>query len=140
MQNLNLINQTPNTPDALLKTVRLVVWLSALICLTVVIKIGYNQKNFVKAFSPSDNFLQDKNYVDSVLLNTGDLNFSDKTSFVVDAFRFQGNYEQLPEKLDINKDRQKLYNYIFQRKSNQLNKSNKLVKPADFSIKSISNP
>ena len=146
MQQVNTINESPNNNNTLLKTVRLVVWLSAIICLTVVFNMGFNKQNFLKAFTGSDKFLQDKNYVDSVLLNAGDLNFSDKTSFVVDAFRYQGNYEQLPEKLNIDKDRQKLYNYIFQRKSNQLNKTTntinsiKPIKPADFSIKSISNP
>ena len=74
------------------------------------------------------------------MLNAGDLIFSDKTSFVVDAFRFQGIYEELPEKLNIDKDRQKLYNYIFQRKNNQINKSPKPSRPEDFSIKSLSKP
>ncbi len=140
MQNLKLNNKPLIATNTLLNIVRLVVWLSAIICLTVVLKVGYNKKDFLKAFMNSENFLQDKNNVDSVFLNSGELNFSDKTSFVVDAFRFQGNYEQLPEKLDINKDRQKLYKYIFQRKSNLINKSTKPIKPADFSIKSISNP
>lgn len=127
------------TTAKLLKIVRLVVWLAAIICLAVVYKIGFNKKNFLKAFTDSDNFLLEKNNVDSVLLNSGELNFSDKTSFVVDAFRFQGIYEQLPETLDINKDRKKLYNYIFQRKNNKTN-SSRPAKPDDFSIRSISNP
>lgn len=140
MQQVHTINESPNNNNTLLKTVRLVVWLSALICLTVVFKMGFNKKNFLKAFTGSDNFLNDKNNVDSVLLNAGDLRFSDKTSFVVDAFRYQGNYEQLPEKLDIDKDRQKLYTYIFQRKNNKINKPTKASNTEDFSIKSLSNP
>lgn len=140
LQKINSNNVTTVTTNTLLKSVQFVVLLSAIICLTIVFNIGFNKKNFLKAFVGSDNFLQDKNNVDSVFLNAGDLVFSDKTSFVVDAFRFQGNFEQLPEKLDINKDRQKLYKYIFQRKSNQINRSAKPLKSEDFSIKSISNP
>jgi hypothetical protein len=128
----------PITTNTLLKIVRLVVWVAAIICLTVVFKVGFNKKNFLKAFVSSENLVDSKN-VDSVLLNSGELIFSDKTSFVVDAFRFQGNYEQLPEKLDVNKDREKLYNYIYQRKNNQSIKP-KAAKDEDFSIRAISTP
>ena len=140
MQNLKLTNASPATKMPLLNIVRLVVWLSAIICLAIILKVGYNKKTFLKAFKNTDAFLQDNNNVDSVFLNAGDLNFSDKTSFVVDAFRFQGNYEQLPEKIDIDKDRKKLYNYIFQRKIRGKNNIVKPEKAADFSIKSLSNP
>ena len=136
--NINRIKLLPITTNVLLKIVRLVVWIAAIICLTVVFKVGFNKKNFLKAFVASENVPDGKN-VDSVLLNSGELIFSDKTSFVVDAFRFQGNYEQLPEKLDINKDREKLYNYIYQRKNNQTI-TTKPAKDEDFSIRSISNP
>ena len=140
MKIFKLNNTTNVATNSLLIIVQFAVWFTAIVCLTVVFKIGFDKKNLLKIFAGSDNLLNSKNIVDSVLLNSGDLNFSDKTSFVVDAFRFQGNFEKLPEKLNIDKDRQKLYNYIFQRKSKQINKVIKPAKSEDFSIKSISNP
>ena len=123
-----------------LKLVSAIVWISAIVCLALVFKAGFSKKYFSINFGGSQNVLLPNSNTDSTFLQAGELNFSEKTSFVVDALRYQGKYEQLPETLDINKDRQKLYRYIFQQK-NKLPVSPQANKPSeDFSIRSISTP
>ncbi len=94
-----------------------IIWLSAIFCISIIIYNQYKNNDTIN----SDSFFSNGNQgIDSLFLNAGEISFKDKTSFVVNIFRYHGSDETLPEEIDVKNNPQKLYNYIFEKKSKKL--------------------
>ncbi len=119
----------------LIKYTSAIIWVTAILCISIII---YNQYKINDKIN-SGSFLSNNNQgIDSLFLNAGEISFKDKTSFVVNIFRYHGSEETLPEEIDVKNNPQKLYNYIFEKKSKRLSTSASPTMSDDgFSIKPI---
>ncbi len=150
-KNTNHIAKTQLANLPFIKYVRGVYFIiisTAVICLAIIFKSGFDKVNFSKAMFGSTRLVEvaDSTQIDKLLLNKNDINFNDKKSFVLSALYFVDDTTATNTKINNSTNyltnaanRQKLYNLIIQKKLQQ----NAVKQPAQtnnddgFSIKPI---
>ena len=131
-----MLNEQINPLKKIVLISNIFLWSTALSCLYIIIYIGISNNDIFshvfKKITINNNNNQDN--VENLMLKSGEVVFENKKAFVINTFRYQGVEEKLPFEINIRKEPQKLYDYIFKKKNTpQLPKT----ESEDFTIKPI---
>lgn len=129
-----MLNEQINPLKKIVLVSNILLWSTAIGCLYIIIYIGISNNDIFSHLFNKITINNNQDNVENLMLKSGEVVFENKKAFVINTFRYQGVEEKLPFEINIRKEPQKLYDYIFKKKNTPLLPK---TESEDFTIKPI---
>lgn len=96
----------------------LLLWITVISCLGTITFFATANRNIFSYLNKLELPIgNNKADIENLMLKPGEIMFENKKAFVINTFRYKGVEEKLPFEINMRKEPQKFYDYIYEKKT-----------------------